>query len=975
MSPMLAQLGHNSSIEILTKCDIISSTYEKRGYKVRIRQRPRYVDPLKCVECGLCSKKCPVSKTLMSPFYDKKRAAIYLPSINAIPRGFVIDEKVCLYFQDGSCRICERICPKGAIHLDQNAKEMELDVQGIVFSPGTSAYKPDQLKHYGYGELKDVVTNMEFESLLNPLGVSHGMIRRPSDGEIPKRIAWIQCVGSRQTKGVYRPYCSSVCCSVAIKQAVTARQLLEPPPDTDIFYMDIRTHQKGAERYFRSAQAKGVNFICSRPYGVRLERNGKLAIDVFSHVNGHKRCLYDMIVLSTGLFVTKDTTELAWKLGLETDDFGFNLSPRPEPEGTTNRRIFVCGSFNGPKSIPGAVVEGSAAAALMRRSFGKGKLLVHKGKLDLPIKRPRPIPSEPKRVGLFVCRCGTNIGSVIDVERIVELFSSSNEVAFCRSLSFSCAPDGVRAIKDAILENRLNRIVIAACSPRSHEAIFKKAMEEAGADPSLLMIANIREQAAWVHQDDTEGAFSRAMEQIVMAIKKVGLLKPMAQKSYPVTRRALVLGGGISGMTAASIVADAGIEVSLVEKTGRLGGNGLSLLKTWRGMDVKSLVRRLEKRIKNHPGITVYLNSTVTGLQGVTGNYTTFVRARDSSMISIDHGALVIATGAREARPSGYLYGSHPRVLTHQDLDRLLLHPGSLDLGEARCVAFIQCVDSCNDKRPYCSRVCCTHAVTRAVYLKERFPDLEVCILYKHMRTYGLRDDYFRKAKKMGIKAIRFGQHQEPKLSALTALDEKGRPFRQLHLSVHDELLSQDVVLRPDFVILAAAIEPDQENNRELADLLKVPVGPDGFFQEAHLKLRPCELRRSGFFVAGLAHHPKEVEESMSQAEAAASKVISFLSKDRVVSENLTATVLTERCDGCALCLDVCKEQALSLCEFVRDGQVKQMAEIDESVCTGCGACTAVCPKDAVGIPGYMPCEIKVQIEALMSMEAVDERG
>ncbi len=966
---MLAQLGQDKNIEILTRAQVLESRPVSDGYVVRIRQKPRYVDSVRCVGCGLCEAKCPASNTVVSSFYDKKRVAIYQPAVNGIPRGYVVDEAACLFFKDGSCRICERLCPKGAIDLGASPKEMAIEVQGVILAPGASPFNPTALSRYGYGALKDVVTTIEFEALINPGGVTGGRIVRPSDGTSPKRIAWIQCVGSRQTNPVNRPYCSSVCCTVSIKQALVARQLIRPAPDTDIYFIDIMAHQKGAERYYQCAQESGVRFVNSRPSGVILKKSGGLAIETYSQADGRRTREYDLVVLSVGLEAGRGIKELAQIFGIETDCFGFNMPLLLGAEHTSAKRIFACGTFNGPKSIQGSVIEGSAAAAHLRCALGQGLMEIPQKRKESPQKMQSAISLSPVRIGIFVCSCGTNISEVIDVEALVGLLEKEGSSAVhIEALSFACAPDGANLISKAIREKGLNRVVIAACSPRSHEPIFRHALQQAGLHPSLLVIANIREQVAWAHWDNPYGGLERAKDQIIMAIKKAEVLSPVEIREYPVTRSVLVLGGGVTGMSAAAILAESGVKVYLVEKAKRLGGNALSLLETWRGRPVAKIVRGLERRLRRNPLVRIFLNSTVEELEGYTGNFTSYIKEGTFSarLEPVVHGALVVATGAKESTPVDYLYGNHPAILTHQELDRLLLKDGVAGFKKGQSVVFIQCVGSCSDKRPYCSRVCCTHSVKRAIFLKEKFPHLDIHVLYTHMRTYGQRDHFYRQAMEMGIKFSRFHLDNPPKVSIVTELDRQFRPAQTIRVEFFHELLQSKRVLHPDFLILASAIEADAQGNDRLSKLLKVPLGTDGFFQEMHLKLRPCELRRDGFFVAGLAHYPKEVEESMSQAAAAAGKTLAFLSQEKVRPDKMTARLLVHRCDGCGLCLDACPEKALTLCQFVFQGEVKHMAEVDESLCTGCGACTAVCPKDGIGVPGYMPDEITAQIKALL---------
>ncbi len=960
----MAQLGTSPNIEIFTRSSVLDVRQEDSDFYLRIKTNPRYVSPEKCIGCGLCEKVCPINVTDKSYIHDTYRKAIYLPSPNAIPRGYVIDGKNCAFFTNGTCRKCEKICPRGAIDLDQAAQEFEVNTQAVVLSPGAKPFDPTILPSYRYGQSKHVITGLEMEVLLSPSGIGWESLKR----QRPEKIAWIQCVGSRQTNIVDRPFCSSICCMAAIKQALSIRQNLSPPPETSIFYIDIRSHQKGAERYLRQAIQAGVRLIPSKIHCLEEIDSGRLKIMAWTGAGSKLEEIFDMVVLSCGLGMDGDLNRLSNLFGIKTTGFGFSSATGLEVTRTNKPGIYTCGTYTDPKSIQGAVIEGSAAAALLgsdlkitaHRRHGHSEKKVNAPKLDSGMDRPR--------IGVFICACGRNIGQVIDIKALVHQVKTINGVIVARHMPFACTPDALQSLSTTIRTKRLNRIVIAACSPKSHEQLFKKAMKEAGLNSNLLEIANIREQAAWVHSSDPKGATNRAMDQIQMSIAKAALLAPIDIPRFPVTKHALIIGGGISGLTAARILSERDITVSLLEKSPVLGGNARALLKSWRGVDISTYLDDLIKEVTSKKNINIFMEADLLDTQGETGNLTSFVRSGSQGIVkAIHHGAVIVASGAKEARPIGFGYGRHPNVLTHQELDERIMRGGLEFLDDAKTVVFIQCVGSCNDERPYCSRVCCTHSVTRALLLKAYKKDLSIYILYRHMRTYGQRDDFYNRAREKGIKAIRFEDASPPEVRFLTRLDQDTRPQTIININTHDPLTGDMIEINPDYLILASAIEPDMANQQALSNKLKVPLDQDGFFQEAHAKLRPVELRRDGFFVAGLAHYPKEVEESISQAAAAAGKAAVFLSKDSVSPDRITAEIIISRCDGCALCLDVCHEKAIKLVEYVNLDEVKKIVEIDPSLCSGCGACTSSCPQYAIGIPGFMPEQILAQIKSLIS--------
>ena len=972
----MAQLGINENIEILARSTIIEATQDRRGLRVRIRTRPRFVIPEKCIGCGCCEEVCPKIVTNATSKHDTTRKAIYLPAPQGIPPGYVIDEKACLFFNNQACGLCQEACPRQAVDLSQEPREFEIRVQAAILAPGAEPFHPAGLSSYGYGRYADVITTLEMEGMLSPSGPTKGELLRPSDGRVPRRIAWIQCIGSRQQD---RPYCSSVCCMAAVKQAFSIRQALQPAPDTHIFYMDIRAHQKWAERYLRRAQDQGVQLRPSRVHLVSQAGDGSLRLRVWQGSGlGARDETFDMVVLSVGLAPSPAASRLMNTFGIETNRFGFVASEGFLRIATNRPMIFAAGCCCDPKSIQGAVIEGSASAALLtsrlgmdiKESAAQGSSK-KQGRPSGSIRRKRAQEAEGQRVGVFICKCGRNIDTILDVQELVRQAKQMERVAMAMAVTFACAPDALKELTKTIAEKGLDRVVIAACSPKSHEQLFRQAMRDAGLNEHLLEIANIREQAAWVHEDDPDGAQARAADQIRMAVAKAGHLKPFQEESFPVKKRALVVGGGISGMTAAALMADRGVPVTLVERSASLGGNARMLLRSWRGLETRKHLKELTSKVQADKNIEIHLNSVVTKSKGETGDFTTFIKdQKEGTVRAVNHGAVVIATGAREARPSEYCYGLHPDIITHQELDERLMQrspQGIMGLSSGSgCVVFIQCVGSCSKERPYCSRVCCTHSVNRAMLLKEQMPHLEIYILYRHMRTYGQRDTFYTRARSMGIKAVRFSDDSPPSVRLVTALDEDARPVSKIRIEMADQLTGSRLVLAPQLLVLASAIEPEMESNRQLSRIFKIPLGPDGFFNEAHTKLRPAELKRDGFFVAGLAHHPKEVEESISQAAAAAGKAAQFLSQDSVTPDRITAELLEHRCDGCALCLDVCHEEAITLVEYAHRGEIKKIVEIDSSLCSGCGACQGACPQFAVGIPGFMPEAMMKQIEAVI---------
>jgi len=905
----------------------------------------------KCIACGLCAEKCP--KKVDDPFNmgRGKRKAAYIKYGQAVPLKYAIDPAHCLYLTRGKCRACEKFCPTGAINFQDTEKTFTLEVGAVITAPGFEAFDPSRLNTYGYGHIRDVVTSLEYERLLASNGPYMGHLVRPSDEEEPRRIAWIQCVGSRNIHQCSNAYCSSVCCMYAIKQAlVTAEHCSGDGLEQAVFYMDMRTHGKDFERYLMNAQERGIRFVRARPHSIEPGPDNKGAL--IQYVDDEGRPViepFDLVVLSIGLEAPKDAESLAAALGVDLTPHRFARTSGFNPVTTTRPGIYATGAFHGPKAIPHAVTEASTAAAEAARTLRSAR-----GKLARTKTYPQEhdVACETPKIGVFVCSCGINIANTVDVKAVAEYAKTLPHVIHVENNLFTCSADTQVLIAQKIKELGLNRIVVAACTPRTHEPLFQDTLREAGLNPFLVEMANIRNQNAWVHQQDPEKATEKAKDQVRMAVAKAALNAPLTRLKVNVIQKALVIGGGVAGMNAALYLADQGFEAVLVEKEGRLGGNAWNLLENDQGEPIRPMLEDLIRRVEEHPLITVLTSARLKTVDGSVGSFRSLVEVNGSER-EIFYGAAVLALGGRQAEPDEYLYGHDPRVMTHLQCDALLAQEPD-KIRSARNVVFIQCVGSREPRRPYCSRVCCTHTVKSAIRMKTLNPDLDVYVLYRDMRTYGMREELYQKARALGVLFVRYTVETKPRVSA-----DQGA----LHVDVFDPILSRTLRIGADYVVLAAAVEPNV--GQDVVDLFKCGVNADGFLTEAHPKLRPVDLSVDGLFVAGLCHYPKPVDETIAQARAAASRAAVVLSKEEMQLDAIKSYV-TERCDGCALCLDVCPYRAIRL-EEDEGSPGKKRIRTDPALCKGCGLCEATCPKGGVMVHGFTLNQLEAQIDALLA--------
>jgi heterodisulfide reductase subunit A-like polyferredoxin len=846
------------------------------------------------------------------------------------------------------CNQCMYACQAGAINHNEVEKLVHLNVGAVLMTPGLEPMPGEIRPEYGYGRYPNVVTSLQFERMLSASGPFAGVVKRPSDGAHPHKVAWIQCVGSRDCSTATNDqsratYCSSVCCMYATKEAIIAKEH-DANIDPTIFYIDIRSFGKGFEAYIERAQNEhGIRYVRCMVSSVKEipgSRNLRLGYVTYEGADGKRPVQneeeFDLVVLSVGLRPSKTTQEMARKLGIQLNEFGFAESHPHLPAQTSRPGIFVAGTFSEPKDIPESVIEASCAAAQASALLGEAR-----GTLTRVPEYPpeRDVSDEPERVGVFICHCGINIGSVVNVPEVVEYARKLPGVTYAEHNLYTCSQDTQERIARQVQEHGLNRVVVASCTPRTHEPLFQDTLRQAGINPHLFEMANIREQDSWVHRASPETATEKAKQLAAMAVAKARRLRSISRNSFEVDRRALVIGGGLAGMTGALSIARQGFGVFLVEREAELGGNLRHIFTgTPNGDDPQKLLRDLISEVSDNPSIQVMPGSEVTGVSGYTGQYRSTVRTADGSTLELNHGAILVATGARAITPSEYLYSKHSRVLTQRDLEERLSDPGFVDHLTGQTLVMIQCVGSRDETHPYCSRICCTQAIKNSLAIKKRVPEARVVVLYRDLRSYGFREHLYRKARQAGVIFLEYSEQKKP---VVVPGDYGGL---KVEVSIQPE--DEQVTFAADWLVLSTGIEPEP-GNTEMAQLLKVPLNETGFFLEAHVKLRPVDFAAEGIFLAGLAHSPRGIEETIAQAQAAAVRAVALLAKPKLEATPIVASVNPKLCAACGLCVEVCPYGA----RVLEPGMAH--AEVIEVLCQGCGACVAACPNKACQQKGF----------------------
>jgi len=846
------------------------------------------------------------------------------------------------------CLQCVAHCEMKAInHFMPREQLQKLQVGAVILAPGFEVFNPESKPEYGYKRFPNVITSMEFERVLSPTGPFAGKVRRPGDGKAPKKVAFIQCVGSRE---VERNYCSSVCCMYTTKQAIIAKEH-EPGLDCTIFYIDIRSFAKGFEQYIERAKREGVHYIRCRPSQIRENPATRDLIVEYVTEDGRLHTdTFNMVVLSVGLEPPAGARELAAAAGIELNEFGFCRTSPFSPVETTRPGVFVCGPFAEPMDIPETVAQASAAAAQAMTLLADSRNTLVRKKEYPP---ERDVRGEEPRIGVFICHCGTNIGGFVDVPSVVEYAQTLPNVVYAERNLYTCSDDTQKRIREKIDELKLNRVVVASCTPRTHEVLFRDTVREAGLNPYYFEMANIRDQCSWVHMHEPEKATEKAKDLVRIAVAKTRLTEALYPRPLSVNNDALVIGGGIAGMTSALELAEQGFTVHLVERQAELGGGARRLRYLLNGDNPADKLRTLIERVHAQPRIKLHTESKLAEVSGSIGNFHSKI-ASNGSVTEIDHGIIVVATGAQPYQPKEFLYGQDDHVLVNQELEERLAR-GSVP-GQA--VAFIQCVGSRCPERPWCSRTCCTETIKNALKLKERQPETRVYVLYRDIRAYGFREAYYRKAREQGVIFIRYADDKPP---------EVARHNGRLRIRVEDQMVRHLIELDTDWVVLAAATVPN-ESNQELGQLLKVPLSEEKFFLEAHRKLRPIDFASDGIFLCGAAHSPFGLEEAMAQAAGTASRAATILSKKVIDLEPTISHVVDERCDGCAYCVDPCPFKAITLIEYSVNGETKKRVEVNEALCKGCGNCMATCPKNAIFVWHFRPEQLSAMVRAALNL-------
>ncbi|HEY4691528.1 MAG TPA: FAD-dependent oxidoreductase [Anaerolineae bacterium] len=903
------------------------------------------------------------------------------------------------------CLSCVYVCGAKAINHDEVERIEEVNVGAVILAPGYQVYNAKLSQEYGFGRYPNVVTALQFERLLSASGPTGGHVKRPSDGSSPKKIAFLQCVGSRDQT---HDYCSSVCCMYAAKQAIMAVEHAKAESHTlangesagdgqvratgpvactcRVFFMDTRAFSKGYEEYYRRAEKKyGVKYTRCRISAVRedpVTHNLVLRYGVADE--GRKtedesqpssvirpssivEEEFDLVVLSVGMEISDSVKKLGRDLGIELDAYGFCHTTFFDPLQSSRPGIYVAGPFREPKDIPETVMEASGAAAAAARRLASARHTLTRQREYAP---ERDVTDEAPRIGVFVCHCGSNIGGYLDVPNVAEYARSLPGVVHAEDNLYTCSQDSIRHIIARVKELGLNRVVVASCTPRTHEPLFQDAIRQAGLNPYLFEMANIRNQCSWVHPGDWDGATAKAKTLVRMAAARSAELESLQTSEVPIQRAALIIGGGAAGMNAALALAEQGFPVHLVEKTDQLGGN-LRHLHYFSGGEDKSpqaYLAELVERVTHHPLISVYLQAEVMETGGFKGNFTSVIQEARGMRQEVHHGVTIVATGGVEYKGREYLYGKDPRIVTQLEFEALLADPTS-NIQLPTSVVMIQCV---GPAEKFCARLCCSTALKNALKLKEHNPQAQITILYRDIRTYGFKERLYTEARRAGVRFIRYDFDRKPEVHISETASQRSEiqnPNSEIVIRVWEPILDRDFELRPDLLVLSTPIVPSP-GAHELAARLKVPLDMDGFFLEAHPKLRPVDFASDGFFMAGVAHYPKFLDETIAQAQAAAARAATILSKDSVLTNARVAVVDAARCVGCLTCVRACPYDVPKVTSnFAGVGNIVGAAFIEPAICHGCGICAAECPAQAIQLMHYRDAEMLPKIDALFSSQ------
>jgi len=915
----------HENIELLTNCELKDFGGEAGDFHVSCIEKPRYVDVEKCTLCNKCDEVCPVEVDRELGGGVEKRKAIYLPFPQAIPRCYVIDEAACT-----KCGKCLETCPVDAIRLEDQPRERELKVGAVVLGFGFEPFRGEHKGEYGLGRYQNVVSSIQYERMLSFSGPTAGLPGRRSDGEKPKKVAFIQCVGSRDPS-CGQGYCSSICCMYATKQAMVSKER-DKDLDAAIFYMDVRPMGKDYERYYERAKNDyGVRYLRSGISAVRELQRSKRLLITYGLENGERREEeFDMVVLSLGFTPPEGVKRTAERMGLKLNAYGFCETGEFTPTETSVPGVFVAGAFREPTDIPEAVVAASSAAADVSGlldDFEQGP--EDRAASAAPAGEEVAAQDEAPRIGIFICDSGGALAEALDVEQIVTAVKQSPDVVCVERVDVTFLHKGADAIGSKIAEGDLNRAVLAGHRGMALGKALSRRCEAVSSGSCLLTYANIGEQCANVHSTDSRAATSKAKHLVRAAVRKAGLALARKAGKKSVCPRVLVVGGGISGLSSSLALAGQGMEVTLVETAAELGGNARRSHYTLKGSDVQGLVNKFVAAVESEPKIEVLMPASLKAIDGTWGDFRSLISVGDEDK-EVRHGAVIFATGGKEAQPQEYLFGENPKVLTQRTFEQLLAN-GDGKAAKAHTVVMIQCVGSRDDQRPYCSRVCCGHAVKNALKLKELNPDAAIYVLYRDMRTYGFYEDYYHRARDKGVIFVRYEPTDKPRVAETDGA---------VHVSFFDGVLGENVAVDADLLILSVGMIPNTENGR-LAQIAGLKLNADGFFAEANPKAAPLDSEDRGKYFCGLCHSPNHLTDVICQGKAAAARASALL-WNRVADLADNQAYVNERlCCGCGLCVSACPYNARVI------DDVSNKALVLDDLCKGCGTCVISCPNGA----------------------------
>ncbi|WP_244154343.1 FAD-dependent oxidoreductase [Desulfospira joergensenii] len=942
VSPYLSQGSREARLDLkpMTRLDRLEG--EAGKFTATLVTEPRYIDIDKCTACGECAKKFP-DAVRFTPGLDP-RAPTCMRYPQATPFAYSIDmDKV------ADIKEIQKVCKVDAILAEDTVTETRVEVASIVLSMGADLFDPKILDNFGSGQFDNVVTGLEYERIMSASGPFQGNLVRRSDRQRPKRVAWIQCVGSRGINKADVPYCSGVCCMYALKEAMVTKERFGEDIETTIFFMDMRTHGKNYEQYYNRARDEyKVRMIRCKPHSVVQDDETKnLQITYALEEKASQETEeFDMVVLSTGFRIGQESIELADKLGIDLNEHKFAATAPFNPAVTSKPGIYVCGVYESPKDIPETMVQGSAAASMAATNL---PAFLPEEEVEDLFPPERNVADDDPKIGVFVCDCGYEIGGLVDVKKIIEFAETIPDVAVAKAVGYGCSSESMAEIETMIQENGLNRIVIGGCSPRTHETKFQDLLRRTGLNKYLVEIVNLRDQNTWAHMGQPEQAFDKAIKLLQVGISGVRKNHPLTDHTLPMSQNALVVGGGVTGMTSALQLADQGIKVYLIERAPALGGLAQSISRTIEGEDVGAFVRDLVEKVTAHDNIQVLTRSVIVDHSGMPGLFKTGIQTGlRMNYMQIDHGVTILATGALPNRPQEYGLNQYEKVVTQLELDDILENdPEQIKTMDQ--IVMIQCVGSREESNPNCSRICCQAAMKNALRLKQINPEIEVFVLYRDIRTYGFQEDYYREARNQGVKFIRFSLDNRP------VVEEENK---ELYVRVHDFILGSEIKIAADRVALSTGLIADDETTEDLALMFHLPRTEDNYFLEDHVKLRPVDMSLRGFFIAGTAHSPKIIRESITQAQAAAGRAQTMLAKKEINLGASVAKVDGTKCAACLVCVRACPFGIPMI-------NAEGYSQIDPAKCQGCGVCAADCPAKAIQLMAFEDDQILAKLDGL----------